>query len=81
MTALGFFDNDTAQEETYYQNQATSRLPAQKNAVILSPFYSRVTGTKWQAGRPAGIKREKDLAELLRYANDQGKRGMPRMAV
>ncbi len=49
---------------------------AKKNAVILSPFYSR-TGAKWQAGRPAGIKREKDLAELLRNANDQAKRGMP----
>jgi hypothetical protein len=48
---------------------------AKKNAVILSPFYSR-TGAKWQAGRPAGIKREKDLAELLRNANDQAKRGM-----
>jgi hypothetical protein len=32
--------------------QATSRRPPKKNAVILSPFYSRVAGTKWQAGGP-----------------------------
>jgi hypothetical protein len=54
-----------------------SRRPPKKNAVILSPFYSRVAGAKWQAGRSAGIKREKDLAEPLRNANDQAKRGMP----
>ena len=75
--SLGFFDNDTAQKETRYQNQATSRRPPKKNAVILSTFYSRVAGAKWQAGRPAGIKREKDLAEPLRNAKDQAKRGMP----
>ena len=93
---LGPWQNDTPQHDSaLLVFLTTTRLtkrrvtktkqqaggPPKKNAVILSPFYSRVTGTKCQAGRLAGIKREKYLAEPLRYANDQVKRGMPRLAV
>ena len=79
--SLGFLISPPLTKRRVTKTKQQAGRPPKKNAVILSPFYSRVAGTKWQAGRPAGIKREKDLAELLRYANNQAKRGMPRMAV